>query len=60
MRSQLKNERGRLFFPTDWNHGPLELKARVLPMSNADPNTILITYFPTRQKTINRLLVIIF
>ena len=34
MRSQLKNERGKLFFPRrDLNHGPLELKASVLPMS---------------------------
>ena len=34
MRSQFKNERGKLFLPHwDLNHGPLKSKASVLPMS---------------------------
>ena len=34
MRSQLKNEGGKSW---DLNHGPLEQKASVLPLSNTDP-----------------------
>ena len=38
MRSQLKNNRGNLFHPLqNLNHGPLKLKAGVLPTSYADP-----------------------
>ena len=37
MRSQLKNERENSFLPhRDLNHGPLEPKASVLPMSYTD------------------------
>ena len=38
MTSQLKNERGKSLLPLDLNHGPLEWKVSVLPMScYADP-----------------------
>ena len=38
MRSQLKNERGKFFLSQrDFNYGPLESKAGVLPMSYSDP-----------------------
>ena len=38
MRSKLKNERGIFFLPhLDLNHGPLEPRASVLPMSYSDP-----------------------
>ena len=40
MRSQLKNKKRKNFLPhLDWNRGPLELKANVLPVS--DTNIIM-------------------
>ena len=37
MRSQLKNERENFVIPhRDLKHGPLEMKASVLPMNYAD------------------------
>ena len=43
MRSQLKIESGIFFLPHwDLNHGPLEQRARVLPISYADPSEWLL------------------
>ena len=45
MRSQFKEERGKFFlFHRDLNHGPLELKASVLPMSYTVVNIIFILF----------------